>query len=164
MIPPPIIRFIEERASLGFAGTRDSHLVPCGHRVSGWQIEAAGRTLVAFIPASSATRILDDLQNNGPIAITLEEVGTHETYQVKGRYLRHRPVGPAETEVANRLRERFVKGVRTLFGDLSDLVRASIPSPSLALEIEVLEVFVQTPGPGAGARIAPPPDAERSAR
>jgi hypothetical protein len=31
--------------------------------------------------------------------------------------------------------------------------------PSLAVDIEVHDVFVQTPGPGAGGRIAPPPDA-----
>ena len=165
MIPAKIIRFLEERASLGFAGTRDGNLLPCGHRVPGWQIDAAGRTLTAFIPESSATRLLEDVRDHGPIAITLEEVGTHETYQVKGRYLSHRPVGPTEIEIANRTRERFAKAVRALFADdgVVALLKASIPTPSLAVEIEVHEVFVQTPGPGAGARIAPPPDAERSA-
>jgi hypothetical protein len=165
MIPAKIIRFIEERATLGFAGTRDHNNVPCGHRVPGWQIDAAGRTLTAFFPESSKARVLEDVRDHGPIAITLEEVGTHETYQIKGRYLSHRPVRPAEMEIANRTSERFVKGVRAMFPDdgLVPHVRASVAAPSLAVEIEVHEVFVQTPGPGAGTRIAPPPDAERSA-
>jgi hypothetical protein len=165
MIPAKIIRFLEERANAGFAGTRDGNLVPCGHRVPGWQIDAAGRTLTAFIPELSAARLLEEVRDHGPIAITFEEVGTHETYQIKGRYVSHRPVRPAEIDIANRVRDRFTKGVRALFSDerLTALVKASVPTPSLAVEIEVHEVFVQTPGPGAGARIAPPPDAERSA-
>ncbi len=165
MIPPKIIRFLEERANAGFAGTRNANLMPCGHRVPGWQVDAAGRTLTAFIPEASVARLLDDVRDHGPIAVTLEEVGTHETYQIKGRYMSHRPVQPAEIEVANRARDRFAKGLRGLYGDaqLETLVKSSIPAPAVAVEIEVQEVFVQTPGPGAGARIAPPPDAERSA-
>ena len=56
---------------------------------------STGRTLTVFIPAS-APRLLEALRDNGRIAVTFEEVGTHETYQVKGRYLSHRPVQPAD--------------------------------------------------------------------
>ena len=34
-------------------------------------------------------------------------------------------------------------------------VRAFIQKPSLAVEFEVLEIYVQTPGPGAGALLPP---------
>ena len=114
MIPGKIIRFLEERANVGFAGTRDGNLVPRGHRVSGWQIDAGGRTLTAFIPESSVPHLVEALLDNGRIAVTFEEVGTHETYQLKGRYLSHRPVQPAEIDIADRARERFVKGLRSL--------------------------------------------------
>jgi hypothetical protein len=165
MIPPKIIRFLEERASLGFAGTRDGNLVPCGHRVSGWQIDASGRTLTAFVPQSSAGKLVESLLDNGRIAVTLEEVGTHETYQIKGQYLSHRPVRPAEIDIAGRARERFAKGLRTYFSDPKSAaaLMASVPTPSLAVEIEVHEVFLQTPGPGAGRRVAPS-EPEPSAR
>jgi hypothetical protein len=131
--------------------------------VSGWQIDAAGRIFVAFVP-ESATRLVEALLDNGRIAVTFEELGTHETYQIKGRYLSHRPVRPAEIDIAGRARERFVKGVRSLYPDeqLAAAVRASVPVPSLAVEIEVEEVFLQTPGPGAGGRIVPPPDVSRA--
>src|SRR5438445_9255288 len=114
MIPGKIIRFLEERANAAYAGTRDANLVPCGHRVSGWQVDAAGRTLTVFLPASSAARFLEDVLNNGRIAITFEEVGTHETYQIKGRYLSHRPVRQPEIDIVSRARERFAKGVHSL--------------------------------------------------
>ena len=165
MIPGKILRFLDERANVGFAGTRDAALVPCGHRVSAWQVDADGRTLTAFFPASSAQRLVEHLQDNGRIACTFEEVPTHETYQIKGRYLSHRPVGPAEIDHTNHMRERFAKGLRSGHPDeqMTTMLAASVPPPALAVEIEIHEVFLQTPGPGAGARIVPPPDAQRSA-
>lgn len=164
MIPPKIIRFLEERASLGFAASRDGNLVPCGHRVSGWQIDASGRTLTAFVPQSSAGKLVESLLDNGRIAVTFEEVGTHETYQIKGQYLSHRPIRPAEIDIAGRARDRFAKGLRTSFDPKpAAALMASIPTPSLAVEIEVHEVFLQTPGPEAGRRVAPS-DPEPSAR
>ena len=159
MIPAKIIRFLEERANIAFAGTRDANLVPSGHRVSGWQADGSGRTLTAFVPLPWANRLVESLLDNGAIAVTIQEAGTHETYQFKGRYLSHRPVQPAEIAIATLARERFVKGLHVSDERLASLVRASIPAPSLAVDIEVHEVFVQTPGPGAGSRIAPSPDA-----
>ena len=163
MIPGKIVRFLEERANIGFAGTRDRHLVPSGHRLSGWQTDPAGRTLTALVPQPWAARLVESAKENGAIAVTIEEAGTHETYQFKGRYLSHRPVQPAEIAIASRTRERFSKGLLQ-WGPpderMAALIQASIPSPSLAVEIEVHEVFLQTPGPGAGSRIAPPPDAQ----
>jgi hypothetical protein len=165
MIPGKILRFLDERASTGFAGTRDAALIPRGHRVSAWQVDADGRTLTVFIPASSAPQLIEHLQDNGRIACTFEEVGTHETYQIKGRYLSHRPVRPADVDYANRIRERFAKSLRSFHPDelAATMLAASVSPPVLAVEIEVQEVFLQTPGPGAGARIVPPPNAERSA-
>ena len=166
MIPGKIVRFLEERANISFAGTRDANLVPRGHRVSGWLIDAGGRTLTAFIPESSVPHLVEALLENGRIAVTFEEVGTHETYQLKGRYVSHRPVQPTEIAIVNRARERFMKGIRGLYTDpgVADLMGASIPAPRLAVEIEVQEVFLQTPGPGAGTRLAPPPETEVGAR
>jgi hypothetical protein len=37
-----------------------------------------------------------------------------------------------------------------------DVLNAFVSNPSLAVEFEVLEVYLQTPGPGAGTRLAPP--------
>ena len=105
MIPKKIIRFLEERACVGFAATRDGNLVPCGHRVSGWQIDATGGALTAFV-APFAARFVDALVDNGRIALTFEELGTHETYQIKGRYLSHRPAEPAEINIADRAMTR----------------------------------------------------------
>ncbi len=165
MIPPPIIRFIEERANIGFAGTRDATLAPRGHRVPGWRVGPDGRTFTAFLPESSSADALAAFLDNGRIAITIEEVGTHETYQLKGRYVSHRPVQPDDVDLASRARERFVKGLRALFTQAgAEALGACIPVPALAVEVEIEEVFLQTPGPGAGSRIAPPPEGKDRAQ
>jgi hypothetical protein len=134
--------------------------------VCGWQVDGAGRTLTIFVPQVSEAPLVGALLDDSPIAVTIEEVGTHETYQIKGRYLSHRPVLPAEIEIANRARERFARGLRSLYPDdrLAAALKASIPTPSVAVEVEAQEVFVQTPGPGAGSRIAPPSEAAPNSR
>jgi len=166
MIPPKIIRFLEERASVALAGARDNNLVPSGYRVSGWQASADGRTITIYVGSAWSDGLLDALKSNGRIAVTFEEVGTHETYQLKGRYVSDRPVRPEEVGVANRSRDRFVKGLTTLFPNqpVGAMLAPSIPEPALAIVFEVSEVFLQTPGPGAGTRIAPAPQPEVAVR
>ena len=161
MIPGKIVRFLEQHANAAFAGSRDRNLVPSGHRVSGWQLGADGRTLTAFIPAPFADSLVEAMLANGQLAVTLEEFPVHETYQLKGRYLSHRPVRPEEIEIANRTRERFARSIRAISPNEAhaNLLRASIARPTVAVEMEILEIFEQTPGPGAGARIFPPTEA-----
>ena len=162
-IPGRVLRFLEQYANVAFAGTRSRELVPYGHRVSGWVVGDGGQTLVALIPASSTSHLLESLQDNGELALTVEEFPSHETYQFKGRYLRHRGVEPGDAAVVDRIRERFVKGIRHVYSDAPQrLFDAYIQNATIAVEFEVQEIFVQTPGPGAGQRLAPP--AESSAR
>jgi len=47
--------------------------------------------------------------------------------------------------------------VRTMFPELPEqLLRDYMLEPALAVEIQVEEIFLQTPGPGAGTRLVPP--------
>jgi hypothetical protein len=158
VIPEKVIRFLEHQGNIGLAGLRDESLMPFGIRVCGWKVGAGGRTLTVFMPELRSDRTIGALVGNGQLAVTIEEFPLHETYQIKGRYLSHRPIRPEEVELVNRTRERMAAGVRHLVSDEGpvDQLRASIPDATLAVEIAVHEVFVQTPGPEAGARLAPP--------
>jgi hypothetical protein len=161
MIPGKIIRFLDEHANLAFGGTRSRDLVPFGHRVSGWRLGADGRTLTSFVADQSTDRLIESLEDNGEFALTVEEFPSHETYQFKGRYVRHRPLQPADLEAVDRIRERYVKSMRHLFADAPEaLLKKAVLTPSVAVDFEVREVYLQTPGPGAGLRLVPP--AERS--
>ena len=161
MIPGKILRFLQQYATLAFAGTRDRNLVPHGHRVSGWRVDTEGRRLTAFVAAGFETHLIEALEDNGAIALTVEEFPSHETYQFKGRYLRQRPLQPEDVEIVNQIRARFVKNVRPLYSDVpEDFFKAYVLTPGLAIEFEVEEVYLQTPGPGAGTRLVPAPEAK----
>ena len=155
MIPGKIVRFLEQYANVAFAGTRDRDLVPYGHRVCGWSVGADQRTMTAFIPEEFRPKLIESLQDNGELAVTVEEFPSHETYQFKGRYMRHRPVRHEDVEIVDRIRRRFVKSLRPLMPHAPEEAceTHSSRSHALAVEFEVLEVYLQTPGPGAGARI-----------
>jgi hypothetical protein len=160
MIPEKITRFLEQRANVAFAGTRNRDLVPFGHRVCGWCIGADGRTLTALTPEPFTAGLVESLQENGELALTVEDFPSHETYQFKGRYVSHRPAHRDDIAVVDRIRERFMKSMRTVFSGLPDgIVGAFISKPVFAVEFRVSEIYVQTPGPGAGARIVPPAEA-----
>jgi hypothetical protein len=155
VIPGKIVRFLEQYANVAFAGTRDRSLAPCGHRVSGWRLGEDGRTLTMLV-AEPIERLVEALEDNGQIALTVEEFPSHETYQFKGRYLRQRPLEASDLEIAERVRDRFLRGLQPVYGDMSvGPLQAFLVKPCLAVEFEVREVYVQTPGPGAGARIVP---------
>jgi hypothetical protein len=157
LIPGKLIRFLEQYANVAFVGVRDSGLVPFGHRVSGWRVGADQRTMTIFVPHEFVQRLVDSLQQNGELAVTVEAFPAHETYQFKGRYLHHRSVQDDDVEIVNRVRRRFVKSLRPMDPDRSeDALQAFVSSPSLAVDFEVQEIYLQTPGPGAGTRLIPP--------
>jgi hypothetical protein len=156
-IPGKIAAFLEQRANVAFAGTRNRDLVPFGHRVSGWRIGADGRTLTALTTEPVTAGLIESLQENGQLALTVEDFPAHETYQFKGRYVSHRPAQHEDLAIVDRIRQRFMKNMRAVFPALPEgIAGAFISNPILAVEFEVSEIYVQTPGPGAGARIVPP--------
>lgn len=162
MIPARIARFIEQHANRAVAGARDANLVPCGFRISAWHVHPDQRTLTVCIPDPLSSLLLECLLDNGQIAMAVGEYLTHETYQLKGRYLRHRPVEADDLDRVTRVRERFGKSIQHELppGVAPEYIaQIAIPVPAVAVDIEIHEVYAQTPGPGAGARIYPPPDA-----
>ena len=157
MIPGKIIRFLEQYANVAFAGTRDRDLVPFGNRVCGWRVGSDQRTMTIFCPAEFQEQLVELLQQNRELAVTVEEFPSHETYQFKGHYLHHRGIQDGDVELVDRVRRRFVKSLRPMYpGAPEDVLKAFVSPPSLAVEFEVLEIYLQTPGPGAGTRIVPP--------
>ena len=157
LIPGKIVRFLEQYANVAFAGTRDRDLVPSGHRLCGWRVGTDQRTMTALIPEVFTPRLVELLQENGELAVTVEEFPSHETYQFKGRYLRNRAVRDDDVEIVDRIRKRFVRSLRPMFAHAPEgVLQAFVSKPSLAVEFEVLEIYLQTPGPGAGTRLVPP--------
>jgi hypothetical protein len=156
-IPGVLLQFLE-RASVAFGCTRTRDLVPQIHWVSGWSVDPDGSTVHCFIPKAFMTGLGEALQHNGRFALTLERVGPHETYQFKGTADSLRPVVAADRAATQVCRARFVADLLALGSRFSDPaldLSGYILEPEVAVSLRVREVFLQTPGPGAGRRLFP---------
>lgn len=154
MIPSEIAHFLEH-AIVAIGGTRDASLIPHAHRVSGVILESDQRTLTCLVTQGFTDDLLPSLEDNRQFALTVCDMPSHETYQFKGTYAGFRPVVESDLTVYEEFRERFVERVTALFGFPDDILRLYLPPPALAVRMTVREIFLQTPGPGAGRRIVP---------
>jgi hypothetical protein len=153
MIPAKIVQFLAH-ANVAHAGTRDARLVPHGHSVCGWILAPDLRTLTVIVPEGAQAYLVESLEDNGQLAVTIEKYPENETYQFKGQYLRHRAAVQSDVELVQGIRERFIQAVLPRAGELAEgALRSFIQRPALAVDMEVREIYVQTPGPGAGARV-----------
>jgi hypothetical protein len=156
MIPGKILAFLEDKGTVAVGGTRDQHLIPHIHQVSGWSVEPDKRTIRCSIAEAYKDQLISSLEDNGQFALTIEQIGSHETYQFKGDYVDSGL--PTDTDIANheRITTRFAKVVSQIFGFPENICRAYILRPSIVVRFTVREIFLQTPGPGAGERLFPP--------
>jgi hypothetical protein len=91
--------------------------------------------------------------------VTVEHIGPHETYQFKGSYAGSRPLTREDQATWERLRTRFavtVRGIDPNTGLTDSWLADYIPPPEIVVRMRVREIFLQTPGPGAGKRLLPP--------
>ena len=156
MIPGMILKFLQDRGTIGVSGTRDVNRVPHVHYVSGWDVEPDHQTLRCSINRAYLDHLFTSLEENGQFSLTVEQIGTHETYQLKGTYAGSAELNDEDVAAHQRMTERFAKAVSQLFGYSEEDCRAFISPPSVVVRFTVREIFLQTPGPGAGHRVSPP--------
>ena len=156
MIPAVMVNFLG-RASVAVASTRDERLVPRIHFLSGWSVDEDRESVTCLVPASFTDGLDRSLSCRGELAMTAEVIGPHETYQFKGCLVAARPAGPADRDVYESCRRRFVEAVmRHLPGRFTEeALLARVREPALAARFAVREIFIQTPGPAAGRRLYP---------
>lgn len=155
-LPGVLVQFLD-RASVAIGCTRDRDLIPRIHYVSGWQLDEDQRSIWCFIPAAFTPGLQSSLEDNGHFALTIEHIGPHECYQFKGKYRAMRPSTEHDRAVVARCRERFASAVVALhphFANQADALRRYILDPAEAVRVDVREVYLQTPGPGAGRLLA----------
>lgn len=158
VIPGVILRFLD-RASIAYAATRDRGLAPHFHWVCGWMSEPDPQLLAFFVAEPFAERLRQNVAEVPRLALTVEHIGPHETYQFKGDFAGTRRIGAAEKAAFEACRARFVRDVQeidTRHKFSTETLERYLGDPTLAVRLEVHEIFLQTPGPGAGRRLVPP--------
>jgi hypothetical protein len=166
MIPQDIVRFLDG-ATVGFGATRDDKLVPLVHFTVGWTVGEDRQTITCLFPASHSEALIPSLEENGRFSFTVlgstsgprasnppnPSVDFHECYQLKGDYVASCPADQADLALVERKGEQFKALFQALFGFSDAACNARFRSPVLAMTFKVHEIYDQTPGPGAGARI-----------
>jgi hypothetical protein len=120
----------------------------------GWGLVVEGPCRVRFALAANAEQAFANLGATGVLALTVTHFITLVSYQLKGRAR----VEPATA--ADRIRfERFCEGGKAVLAEIEtappELSQRLMPSGIVACAMDVEQVFDQTPGPEAGARLAP---------
>lgn len=133
--------------TLSWVGTRDERLRPTVAWALGARVSAASDEITAFVPDVEAERTKRNLEQNGLVAFTVAEPISHEAYQFKGKLVGMRPSNDEERAVQEIHVSKVISHAshfpRALFAGFTR-------HPSTALTFRVEQVFVQTPGPGAG--------------
>jgi hypothetical protein len=152
VIEPDVAEQLESPCSL-LVGSVSPEGVPEATR--GWGIELLGPDRLRVLLATNAARTLANLARGGRMALTTTHFATLVSWQLKGRVT---SVEPATAD--DRIRyDAFCAGcvqiLTQLEGTAEEVIWRLVPPGIVACEMVVEQVFDQTPGPHAGARVAP---------
>jgi hypothetical protein len=154
IIPERVVEVLRGPAVM-VAGTRDAARRPGHVCVVGAVVDDGRRNVTFFVPESRSARLLSDLRDNGRVAFSFG-LASHEAYQLKGAYLSSRPTTSEDVALQEEYRLKLFAAFRKVYPE--EMARPYALGvayrPGVAVTFRVDEIFVQTPGPGAGKRIA----------
>lgn len=155
MIPDRVVEVLHGPAFMQI-GSRDEALQPAHTYAVGAVVHDDRQTVTVFVPTARSGHVLRDLTGNGRIALGVA-LASHEAYQLKGTYVSSRPTNDAE-----RARQEAYRAAL-----LTSALEAGYPeaiarpmtqgfayTPGVAITFRAEEVFLQTPGPGAGTLLS----------
>jgi len=149
-----LIAFLAQGVSL-LVGTCDASRTPHTLRATGVRVHDDRRHATVYLPAVTSRNTVTDVAANPRVAVLVSQPLDHRSFQMKGTVTR---VGPAPPEAQAFIEEYLAGFARVLevVGMPYEVVTNLSHWPSVALEFSVDDLYLQTPGPGAGARLAGP--------
>jgi hypothetical protein len=151
MIPDRVIELLHGPAYMQI-GTRDAALRPAHTFAVGAVVHEDRETVTVFVPSARAGRMLADLESNGRVALGIV-LASHEAYQLKGSYLSTRPTDASDLARQETYRKALLEdALRVGFPEeiARPLTQGLAYTPAIAMTFRAEQVFLQTPGPGAG--------------
>jgi hypothetical protein len=156
-VDDPLKAFLESGVSV-LVGTRDSGLNPEITRAWGPRVSKDRKIVRLCVPHATSRKTLENLKENGLIAVSFSLPTTYKTVQLKGHYIETVEPNAADVRAVERHRETFcglIEGLGVARHLLDSFWQAELAtSPNLvAIRFHPDEIFDQTPGPKAGSRI-----------
>jgi hypothetical protein len=143
-----LARILEGLVSV-LVGTRDGANRPECLIAAGLVVEPGGRRVTVFLPEATSAKTIENLRDNAAIAVCMDRPTTHRAVQMKGRCAGIRPAGPEDRPAMEAAAAAFFAEVEAI-GVPPRAIRRLAAWPCLVVSVDVEDVFVQTPGPGAG--------------
>lgn len=155
IVPEKLAKFMQGPI-WGHAGTRNRDLVPATHMIGGFCVSADRKRVTILVPDHATNALRENLADNGQIAITFGEQVSHESYQLKGRSVEVRPIDASDAPVRGAYLGVMAASLAEagMPPEVGAAFEQAISRSGLAVTFEVDDIFVQTPGPGAGERLA----------
>lgn len=154
--PPPSPIGPEQAALMArhvsvIVGSRDASQRPHLMRAVGCRLSADRRRVTVLMPQESGQAVLDDLRDNGQIAVVFSEPSSNRTLQLKGGDATVAPCGPGDTALAGAYLQGFVDEIGQL-GFAAEVAHTMLRHGDalMAVHFTVAAAFEQTPGPSAG--------------
>jgi len=136
-------------------GTADARGRPDGARAFGVHVAPDRSALTVYVGAPMLGENVRNLRENPRVAVCFSRPADHRTIQVKGRVLEVRDAAEDERRHVERYRAASADTLAQV-GVPARIWLAAVAWPATAIRLSVDEGFVQTPGPGAGARLDSP--------
>lgn len=147
-LPEDVVELIASGVD-AYVATCDGALEPESMLAMGVHVHGDGRKLTVHLPSALAGATLENLRVNPELAVTLIRPSDCKAVQVKGRVSRVRPSEETDRALQRVYRAALVEQL-AIVGVPRELTRRVNWWPSVAVEIAVRDLYVQTPGPRAG--------------
>lgn len=152
MVPDVATRHLEAPLLLVHLGSCGADLKPALYSAVGHQ-QVDDKHVAVFL--AEAHGLKEHVAANKTLSLNANRPGVNECYQLKGPCVSIEPPSPAHLERWQQCRDNFVDQLSQM-GYPKETLTAFFARPEVVVTMEVVEVYVQTPGPEAGKRIAPP--------
>jgi len=149
IVPTELAEFVHGGVA-AIAATRDEAMRP--HIARAWGPDVDGETVTLCLGAAPDSRAAENLRANGAIAVTFSLPTTYRGVQMKGVAGEVGEPSAAQLERVEAHVEAFVEQTVQV-GLTPEQGRRFSRGPLVAVTFDVIELYDQTPGPGAGARL-----------
>jgi hypothetical protein len=138
-------------------GSRDARLRPHLMRAVGCRLSPDRHRVTLLMPLGGSRELLDDLRDNGRIAVVFTEPSSNRTLQLKGEDARVTACDADDAALAERYLRGFVDEIAQL-GFSAQVAHTLVghDEQRVAVHFTVAAAFEQTPGPAAGEPLAAP--------
>jgi hypothetical protein len=134
------------------AATRDERMRPQVVRAWGLKVGPDDASATICVAAAPDSQTLANIASNGAISVTMVIPSTYRMIQMKGRASATAEPTAEQLERVEAHAAAFAMEVQPL-GLTAEQARRFLHHELTAVTFSVAEVYDQTPGPGAGARL-----------